>query len=346
MTLFPPNLIRGGAVILTALLALLPAAPGRAAGVEDFYKGRTVNVIIGYSVGGGYDLYARLLARYMGNHIPGQPTLVPQNMPGAGSLKAANYLFYVAPKDGATIGTFSRSMGLDPLLGGDGKYDATKFTWLGSMSRDTSLCVSWYTSPIQSWNDMLTKQYTVGGNGAGSDPDAYALAIKNVFGAKVKLVTGFPGTADIGLAVERGELDGLCGLSYSTAKSRYGAQIAEKKLTLLVQLALQREPELPQVPLITDLATNPEQLQIMKLVLGGLAMARPYTAPPGIPEDRAAALRTAFDETMKDPAFLAEAEKLDLEISPVSSAAIEALLAELYATPQDVVKQAIAAVAN
>src|SRR5262249_14851549 len=188
--------------------------------VAHFYKGRNVSMIIGYSVGGGYDAYARLLARYVGKHIPGEPSIVPQQMTGAGSLRAANYIFSVAPKDGSVLGTFSRSMGIGPLLG-QAEFDSRKFTWLGSMTDDDTSCVTWNSSPVKTWNDFLTKPSKLGGLGGDADPDIWALLYKNVFGAKVQLVSGYPGTNDVVLAMERGEVDGLCGLSWSTIKTRH-----------------------------------------------------------------------------------------------------------------------------
>ena len=328
-------------------LALLATAPAHAAGVEDFYKGKQINVVIGYSPGGGYDVYARLLARHMGRHIPGNPTLVPQNMPGAGSLKALMYIYEVAPKDGLSFGTVGRSEPLAPLLTPkEAKFDATKLTWLGSISTDVNLCVSWSSSPIKSWDDMLAKQYTVGGTGQGSDPDGYALLMKNVFGAKIKLVTPYPGTNDIDLAMERGEVDGLCGYSWSTIKIQHAAWLKEKKLNLLVQAALAKSPELADVPLVMDFAKTPEQKAVVTLVVAGQQMARPYFAPPGIPADRAQALRQAFDDTMKDADFLAEAKKSNFDIDPVSGAQIERLLKDVYATPKDAVEKAAKAIAN
>ncbi len=330
------------AIILAAALA----APARAQDVASFYKGRTIAVVIGYSVGGGYDLYARLVAEHMGKHIPGNPTLVPQNMPGAGSLKAANYLYSVAPKDGSVIGTFGRSMGLEPLVGTDAPYDGTKFAWLGSVTNDVSLCVSWKTSPIKTWNDMLTKEFTFGGEGSGADPDVFTLAIDNVFGAKAKLVRGYPGTNEVTLAMERGEVDGLCGLSLGTLKSRHGDWMKDGSVNILVQAGIRKSPELPNVPFLTDLTKDPGKVRIVKFIVAGQGMARPFVAPPGIPEERKAALRAAFDATMTDPDFLAEAQRGDIEVNPVSGAEIDALLAEVYATPKDIIVKAAAAMAN
>jgi tripartite-type tricarboxylate transporter receptor subunit TctC len=331
---------RGGA--FAAIIALVLAIPeATAAGVEDFYKNRTLSIIIGYSVGGGYDTYGRLLSRYIGEHIPGRPTVVPQNMPGAGSIKAANYIYGVAPKDGTAIGTFGRTIPVAPLLAAAGAaFDATKFTWLGSISKDTSLCVTSSKSEIKTWGDFLSKPSTFGGEGAGADPDVFARLYKNVFGARDKLVTGYPGTNDVALAMERREIDGFCGLSWSTLKSRHADWLNNKSINIIVQAGLKKEPALPDVPFAIDLAREPEQLQIVKLVLVSQEMARPFAAPPGLPADRRAALLAAFNDTLKDRAFLAEAKTAELDVDPVSAPEIDALLAEVYATPKNVTDKA------
>jgi tripartite-type tricarboxylate transporter receptor subunit TctC len=321
------------------------ANPARAESVEEFYRGKSVTLAIGYSVGGGYDLYGRLLARHIGKYIPGQPAVVPQNREGAGSLRAAIYIYNAAPKDGTVIGTFSRSMAVAPLLS-DAPFDATKFTWLGSISNDVNLCMTWGTSPIKTWDDMLTKPFTMGGLGAGADPDVFALMFKNVFGAKLKLVSGYPGTNDVALAMERGEVQGMCGLSWSTVKTRHMDWLVAKKVNIPVQAGLSKVDELPDVPVVTDLVKNQEQMQIVRLILASQAMARPFAAPPGIPEDRKRALIEAFDKTMKDPDFLAEAEKMKADINPVSARAIDSLLAEVYKTPKEIIAKAAKATAN
>ncbi len=330
----------GGFVALLVLTGLAAAA-----GVEDFYKGRNVTLIIGYSVGGGYDAYARLLARYIGKHIPGNPSIIPQQMTGAGSLRAANFIYAAAPKDGSAFGTFSRSMGITPLID-KADFDSRKFTWLGSVTDDNTICVTWNTSPIKTWKDFVSKPSKFGGEGAGADPDIWTLMYKNVFGAKVQLVSGYPGTNDVVLAMERGEVDGLCGLSWSTIKARHAEWLSSHSVNIIVQAALKKEPEIESVPLATDLVTNPEQLQILKVLLASQAMARPFAAPPDIPADRKAALITAFDDTMKDANFLAEAKKLSFDVRPVSAAAIDQILAELYATPKDVIAKAAKAIST
>jgi tripartite-type tricarboxylate transporter receptor subunit TctC len=327
------------------MAACIAAVPAQAAAPSDFYKGRTVSIIIGYSAGGGYDLYARVLAQHMGKHIPGNPTVIPQNMPGAGSIKAATYVFSVAPKDGTVIGTFARGMASAALIG-QAKFDARKFTWLGSATRDVTLCIAWHESPVKTWDDALTKQFVAGGEGAAGDPDIFARLYKNVFGAKMRLATGFPGTTDITLAMQRREVDGLCGISWSTVKSRYGNWVTEKKINILIQAAPEKAPDLPDVPLASDLTKSMEQRQILDYAVASEVLARPFVAPPGIPEDRKAILRAAFDATLRDPAFLADAKKTMIDIDPVNAAEAEAVVNSLYALPKDVVAKAARAISN
>jgi len=336
--------ITGKSLLIVAAVAVLVSI-ARADNAADFYKGRSISMIIGYSVGGGYDAYARLLAHYIGRHIPGEPSIVPQQMTGAGSLRAANYLFSVAPKDGAVLGTFSRSMGIAPLLG-QAEFDSRKFTWLGSMTDDDTTCVTWNSSPIKTWSDFLSKPSKLGGLGADADPDIWALMYKNVFGAKVQLVSGYPGTNDAVLAMERGEVDGLCGLSWSTIRTQHAEWLADHSVNIIVQAALRKEPEIAAVPLATDLVSNPEQLQIIRLLLASQAMARPFAAPPGLAPDRKSGLIAAFDATMRDADFLAEAQTLNFEIHPVNAATIDSLLTEVYATPKDVLGRAAKAMSS
>ncbi len=336
-------MLRMATGVFTALIAL--AGTAAADDVADFYKSRDVSLIIGYSVGGGYDAYARLLARYIGKHIPGEPSIIPQQMTGAGSLRSAKYIYSVAAKDGSIFGTFSRSMGIAPLLG-QADFDSRQFTWLGSVTDDNTTCVMSSASPIKNWNDFLSKPSKLGGLGADADPDIWALLYKNVFGARLQLVTGYPGTNDVTLAMERGEVDGLCGLSWSTIKTRHQDWLTNHSVNIIVQAALKKEPEIASVPLATELATNPEQLQTIKLLLASQAMARPFAAPPGIPQSRKHALIAAFDATMIDRDFLAEAQKLNFEVHPVSAATIDSLLADVYATPKDVIAKATKAISS
>ena len=326
------------------IIALAAPAGAQAQSVADFYKGKTVNVIVGYTAGGGYDLYARALTRHMGKHLPGNPNFIVQNITGAGSLNAANNIYNVAPKDGTSFGTFGRGLAMEPLIGtARVQYDSTKFTWLGSGTNEISLCATWHTSPVKTWQDALTAQFAVGGEGAGSDPDTYAAFVRNVFGVKLKLVTGYHGTSDIILAIERGEVDGRCGWSWSSIKSTRASWIPEKKLNYLFHMSEAKAPELAHIPTISDFATD-RQKQILRLVTSRQTMGRPFAAPPGVPADRAQALRRGFDATLKDPAFLAEADKLKLEVNPVSGEDVTRLVTELYATPKDIVEEARTAI--
>ena len=331
-----------GRVLAAALATALPLSIARAQSPAEFYKGKTVEFYIGYSVGGGYDLYARTIARHIGKHIPGNPTVVPKNMEGAGSLRLANWLFRVGAKDGSVIGTIGRGTGFDPILGQQGaQFDGTKFTWLGSANNEVSVCVSWNaTSGIAKFEDLLNKEMTVGGTSSSADTDQFPRIMNGVLGTKMRIVSGYPGGNDVVLAMERGEVKGRCGWSWSSVMSTHRVWLDEKKMTVLAQLALQKHPDLPDVPLIIDLAKTDEQKQILKLIFARQVMGRPYLAPPGIPADRAAALRQAFMDTMTDKDFLADAEKAQLEITPVDGATIQKLVAEVYQTPPEVAKKA------
>jgi tripartite-type tricarboxylate transporter receptor subunit TctC len=327
---------------LVAAMAAAPAA--RADSVEDFYRAKPLTIIVGVTAGGGYDLIARLLARHIVQHIPGAPSAIVQNMPGSGSVVAAGYLYSVAPKDGSVIATLARIALVEPLFTPQ-KFDSTKFTAIGSVSKDISTCISWKTSKVKTWDDLLTKEFIASGQGTGADPDAFANMIRHLFGAPIRLVTGYPGTNEQALSMERGETEGYCGVSYSTLKTRYTKWLAEGSINIIVQNAIEKHPELPNTPLITDLARDPEQLQVIRLIVATQSMARPFFAPPGIPAERAAALRKGFDATMTDPDFLAEADKMKVEVSPMDGEAVHAMLTELYATPKAAVEKAARAMA-
>jgi len=328
---------------LGALIGLGLAVPAHAQSVEDFYRNRAITILVGFTAGGGYDLYARLLGRHMGRHVLGNPTILVQNMPGAGSLKATQFVYSVAPKDGTVLATVSRGMVTEPLLN-DAKFDATKLTWLGSITSETSVCATWHTSPVKAWPDMFARDFTLGGSATGADPDTFALILRNVLGAKVKLVTGYPGGNDINLAMERGEIEGRCGWSWTSIKSQKTDWLRDRKISLLAQIGMEKHADLPDVPLVLDGATNDEQRQVLRLLIAGQFVGRPFFAPPDLPNDRKRALRKAFDATMKDPEFLAEAGKLDLEISPIAAAVADEFLADIYRTPRELVRKATSAI--
>jgi tripartite-type tricarboxylate transporter receptor subunit TctC len=334
------NIVKTG--IAAVVLALAAGTTSQAQSVADFYKGKNVDLMIGYSVGGGYDVYARLIARHMGKHIPGNPTVTPKNMEGAGSLRLANWLYNVAPKDGLVFGTIGRGTGFDPLLGHkQAQFDGNKFNWIGSANDEVSVCVSWNKpGNVTKFEELYSKQLTVGGTGAAADTDQFPRILNNVLGTKMKIVTGYPGGNDVNLALERGEVDGRCGWSWSSVESTRASWLKDKKINILVQLALQKHPELPDVPLITDQAKNEEQKQILTLIFARQALGRPYLAPPGIPQDRVDALRKAFMDTMKDGEFLAEAEKAQLEITPIAGDALQKLVADVYKTPPEIAQKA------
>jgi tripartite-type tricarboxylate transporter receptor subunit TctC len=324
-----------------ALVAsLVSVAPAIAQSLADFYAGKKLTILVGYTAGGGYDIYARALARHMGRHIPGNPQIVVQNMPGAGSLTLANTLYNVSPKDGTVIGTFARGMAMEPLVGG-GKtqFDATKFGWIGSATDEISVCVTTWRSPVKTFEDMLKTEFSVGAEGGGSDPDTFAAVTRALLGAKIRVVTGYPGGNEITLALERGEVDGRCGWSWISIKATKADWLREKKLNILLTMGLRRGEELPDTPAIIEKARNERQRAIMKLVFTRQTLGRPFVAPPGLPDERKQALRAAFDATMKDSEFLEEARRLSLEIDPVGGAAIDKIVAELYATPRDILDE-------
>ncbi len=329
---------------LAAYASLALSLPAAAQSVENFYLNNQVTIIVGLSAGGGYDLNARLLARHIGRHVPGHPTLVVRNMPGAGSLTAANFMYAVAPKDGTTIATVGRIALLEPLFSRQ-SFDGSKFLYLGSTSKDISTCISWRTSEVKTWADLLTKPFVASGLAAGSDADAFANMIRNLFGAPMRLVTGYPGTNEQGLSMERGETDGFCGVSYSSLKTRYSRWLAGGHINILVQNATEKHPDLPNVPLITDMTDDPAKIRIIRLIVATQSMARPFFLPPGVPGERAGALRKAFADTMRDAEFIEEARKLDVEVSPLDGATMQGLMTELYSMPKEAVEGAAAAMA-
>jgi tripartite-type tricarboxylate transporter receptor subunit TctC len=336
-------MMRAFAYAAAALLTLLSVTAAHAQSPADFYKSKNVDLYIGYSVGGGYDVYARILARHMSKHIPGNPTIIPKNMEGAGSLRLANWLYNVGAKDGSVFGIIGRGTGFDPLLGHkSAQFDATKYTWIGSANDEVSICVAWHTSGITKFEDLLSRELTVGGTGASADTDQFPRIMNGLLGTKMKVVTGYPGGNDVGLAMERGEVNGRCGWSWSSVKTTHPTWLRDKKINILVQLALAKHPDLPDVPLVVDLATTDEQRLIFQLIFARQVMGRPFLAPPNVPADRTAALRKAFMDTLTDKDFLADAEKTQLEINPVAGDKIQELVKAIYQTPPEVARKAAA----
>jgi tripartite-type tricarboxylate transporter receptor subunit TctC len=332
---------RLAAPLASAILWAAGVATTAADPVADFYTGKTVRVLVGFGPGGGYDLYARTLARHLGRHIPGQPTILAQNMPGAGSLKVVNYLYNAAPRDGTALATFARGIVFEPLLGHtEGtQFDAARLNWIGSISNEVGVCGLMRASGIATWADMRTKPFKIGASGSGADSDIFPIVLRNLFGLPMKLVAGYQGGAEMVLAMERREIDGRCGWSWTSLISRDKALYDTGQIAVTLQIALARHEDLPDVPLVTDLAKTDEQRQILRLIFARQVMGRPYLAPPNVPADRVAALRSAFMGTMADKEFLAEAEKAQLEITPVSGEAVQKLVGEVYQTPPEIAKK-------
>jgi tripartite-type tricarboxylate transporter receptor subunit TctC len=283
----------------------------------------------------------RLLARHIGKHIPGQPAIMPENMPGAGSIVMMNYLYNVAPRDGTTIGVPSRNLALEPLLGNEqARYDALKFVWLGSMTREVSTCITWHTSGVRTIEDATRREVSVGATGAPADSNIFPKLLNAFLGTRFKTVLGYPDSAAVGLAMERRELDGYCSFTWSAIKSARPQWLAEKKINFLLQLSLSGHPELADVPLVMDLAKDDAARQVFAPAFGTQKMGRPVAAPPGVPADRAQALRQAFDATMADPEFRDDAARGGLELDqPISGEEVTGILERIYATPKPLVER-------
>jgi tripartite-type tricarboxylate transporter receptor subunit TctC len=324
-----------------ALVVLLTASACPAQTPAEFYKGKTIELDIGLSVGGAYDAYARMLSRTMGKYIPGNPSIVPKTMEGAGSMRLANYLFNAAPRDGTTFGTINRGTPFEPILGNTGaQFDATRYNWIGSTNNEVSVCVAWSTSGVATFKDARNNVLVVGATGPSADTYQFPKIINAVLGTKFKIVTGYPGGNDVDLAMERGEVQGRCGWSWTSVKGLHQAWLDQHKLNILFQMGLSKHRDLPNVPLIIDLAKSDEETAILELLFARQVMAWPFAAPPDVPADRVAALRKAFSDTMRDKDFLAEADKANLEITPVAGTDIQALLAKVYATPPAIAQKA------
>jgi len=327
-----------------ALVALLLAAdaPAGARSPEDFYRGKTISLLIGIQAGGAYDGYARLLARHLGRHIPGEPAVVPQNMPGAASLVLANYLYTAAARDGLVVGAVQRGMPLNPLYSVSGssaaRYDATRFTWIGSMSRETGVLLAMSRSGLNSFADLFDKELIVGAEGGGtSDSELFARLTNAVLGTRARIVTGYRGSTDVLLAMENGEVNGIFVGGWTGIRDKANPWLASNAAKLLVQLAVRSDPMFPDVPVIMDYAHDDRQRQVMRLAFTSQLWGRPYVAPPGLPPERARLLREAFQATARDPAFLAEAKKLGFDIGPLSGEEMDGLIAGLYASPADII---------
>nr|TFG53066.1 MAG: hypothetical protein E4H34_04190 [Hyphomicrobiales bacterium] len=336
------NLQRTFGVLGLAALALQPSLPSSAQTPEEFYSGKVVSLYIGYPAGGGYDVYGRVVAHHFGKHIPGHPTVIPVNMEGAGSLRLTNWLFNAAPRDGTALGIVNHGVPFEPLLGNKefAQFDPMKFTWIGSANNETVVCVAWHSSGVSGFHDLAGREFIIGGTGPGADDFVFPKLLSGVLGAHLRFVTGYAGGNDINFAMERGEVEGRCGWTWSSVKSTRQYWLDDGSINVFLQLGMARHPDLPDTPLILDFAQTEDQQKILRLIMARTILGRPFLAPPDLPETRALALQTAFDSTMQDPEFLAEAAQVHLEIMPIQSAAMVEILREAFATPPDLVEQA------
>jgi tripartite-type tricarboxylate transporter receptor subunit TctC len=317
-------------------------SPAAADPVAEFYKGKSVRIVVGYGPGSGYDAYARLLERHLGKHIPGRPEVITQNMDGAGSLRAANFLYNAAPKDGTVVGMVSRSIAPVPIIGGPGsegaKFDSTKFLWLGSLNNEVSVAAAWHTTGIRTIEDVKQRELLVSATAFGVDDSTIFPAVTNtLFGTKFKWVLGYRGGTEMNLAMERGETFGRVGWSWSSIKSINAEWLRDGKINVLLQLSLAKHPDLPNVPLVMDMARDDKERQALELIFSRQAMGRPFLAPPDLPPDRARALQAAFWAAAADPALLGEAERMKLEVNPVSGRDVAAMVERMYKAPPEVI---------
>lgn len=315
-----------------------PSLSANADAVSEFYGGRTFEIHVGFAAGGGYDTYARLLARYIGDHIPGKPAVIVKNVTGSATIKLSNLLYHKGPMDGSVMGMVARGIPTHELLGGTGaKFDPVKFHWVGSMNNEVSACMLHKRSGVANFAGLLEKQVVVGGQGASSDSDQFTNFLTNLMGAKFKLITGYPGTAVTVLALDRGEVDGICGWSWTSIKKMRGTALRAGDIYPVLQMALKKHPDLPNVPLITDIARTDEQRKQMELIFSRQTIGRPFLLPPNVPAARVAAIRKAFADTMKDAKFLQAVEKAKLELNWVSGEEVQELVESVLATPREIV---------
>jgi tripartite-type tricarboxylate transporter receptor subunit TctC len=339
------NILLGGAVRLlaTALLAICVTVPAAA---QNFYAGKQLTLICGAAVGGGYDALACLLARHLGRLIPGNPTVIVQNQPAAGSLVATNQIYNASPKDGTVISLIQRGMLTQKLINpGQTRFEVAKLNWLGSVATETGVVASWHTAPHKTAQDLFEKELMVGGH-AGVDPELTPRLYNAVLGTKFKIINGYNGTADIALAMERGEVFGIGDWSWSSLKKQRPYWLRDKAITLLMQSGLKRDPELPDLPNALDFAKTESDRKVLELFFTQKTAARPVIAPPGVPAERIATLRSAFAALAKDREFLADAEKSSLDVDPMSGEEVDKVVALITSAPADVTARYIRAFAG
>lgn len=326
----------------TAIILLAGMASAPALAQTDFYKGKSIELVISTGVGGGLDSNARVVARHLAAHIPGNPAIVPKNMPGAGHIRAANYVFSQAPKDGTTIATFIPIFVMAQVLERSKsiQFDAANFNWLASTSSSNSTVYAWHTSGIKSVEDATKRTVLMGATGVGSYTVIYPTVMNSVIGTRFKLVMGYQSTAEIGLAMERGEIEGRAGNNFNSLKAENAEWLRSGKINLIAQVGLERDAEFPNVPLLLDFAKTEEGGRILKLFSTDVVIGRPFVTSPGVPAERVALLRRAFDEMLKDPAYRKDAAAAGLDVSPVAGEKIQNIVTDLIHTPDDIVAKA------
>ncbi len=333
-------MMRSAVVGVVAGFLALGVSAAAAQPAREFFAGKQLRVLVGTEAGTFFDAYARLLVRHMPKHIPGQPSILAQNMPGAGSLTFYNHLYNVAPKDGTVFGIGHRAVPLMPLLAIEGpKFEAEKFNFIGSMNSEDDVCITRDDSGIRTIEDLKSKELMVGTTGRGAELTTFYATIQSMLGAKLKVITGYRSTNDLYLAVERGEIQGRCGGSYANVLADRPQLMAEGKILVFLQIAPKPNPRIANVPSLLDLVSA-EDRPVLELMVSAHPMGRPFVAPPDVPADRVSLLRTAFDATMKDPGLRADAQKQNLDLSPVSGAEMAAIIAKAYRTPEAVVAKA------
>jgi tripartite-type tricarboxylate transporter receptor subunit TctC len=327
--------------MLRALVGLfgLVATSAHAQSVEQFYRRRTINLIVGFNPGGAYDPYARAVARYLPKYLPGAPSIIIKNMPGAGSVMAANHLYNVSPRDGSEIGVIAGSAAIQPLFGARAtQFDGQKLTWLGSANEEIGGCFAWHTTPFHSAKDLFDKEMIIGASGASNLE--YPTVLNAVLGTKMKVVRGYSGPGTIMLAIERGEVQGMCGSVLTFVNAQHPDWVRDNKVRMLIQIGLQRSALMGDTPFVMDFAKTEDDKRMLRVLIGWNIMGRPFLAPPDIPADRRAALIVAFDAAMQDPEFRADAARQRLEVSSIGGAQIDSFLADVYATPKPLVERA------
>jgi tripartite-type tricarboxylate transporter receptor subunit TctC len=328
------------------LILLLIALSGPAhaqADVANFYRGKQVRLIVGTAPGGGYDLFARIVARHIAAHIPGQPTVIVQNLPAAGGLVMTNQLYSVGPKDGTAIGVPINGIPTAPLLQQGAQFDATRLIWIGSTNREPYVAFVWHSAPVQSLAELRAKELVVGSTTPGTTMTDFPLVVNDILGLKFRVVRGYEGTPQINHAIERGEIQGQGGIGWAAIKAQVPHWIAEKKIKVIAQYGLKRYPQLADVPSMLEQARTEPDRQALTMLFARTEYGRPYFLPPDVPAERVRALRRAFDATMRDQAFIADAARLQLEIDPMTGEEVQALVAQLTRTPREIVTRVRAA---